>query len=351
MSLRTGASFANLILLLNKVSALYGLLALLTGLHLSPVQLSMYIYSLLVLALATYLAPHIQKQSPFHCLALAWLSVIDTIVNAGYTAVFAVTWFLVLAQHQSQSPSQSGALGAGGATINDTAGFTSPEYNVSRVDIIGNPATGSSDVIAVGSPASAAIGMNTTSGAPTLSHGILQPEGITSAVVVVALFLMRIYLMFIVISFAREVLGRHMGRMQQDAPTWQADNKKSGQAHTPFSERYTAGKGWKGKVGRAMLKVRRSYWLGAEGELFDDLVEDNVYSSVNHPDTGGIAERERRRRSGTSPRPVPPEVLEMREKLLENMQENDAHMEGVQGAARSGSDDCSSRSFRDYLSI
>ncbi|MCJ1438048.1 hypothetical protein MMC27_007435 [Xylographa pallens] len=318
MSLRTGASLATLALLLNKVSALYGLLALLTGLHLSPVQLSMYIYSLLVLAFASYLAPHIRTQSPFHCLALAWVYVIDTVVNAGYTVVFAVTWFLVLAQHQSQSPSQAGTPGAGGATINDTAGFTSPQYNVSRVDIVGTPAMDSSDAIAVGSPASAAAGLDTAPGAPTLSHGFLQPEGITSAVVVVVLFLIRIYLMFIVISFAREVLRRHMSRIQQDITTLQVEGVKNGRAQTPFSEHYTAGKGWKGKLGRAMVKVGKGYWLGEEGEQFDSMVEDSRYLAVNEAETGGVGERERRRRSGMSPRPVSVETFDARDKLLKS---------------------------------
>ncbi|MCJ1417776.1 hypothetical protein MMC32_004121 [Xylographa parallela] len=318
MSLRTGASLATLALLLNKVSALYGLLALLTGLHLSPVQLSMYIYSLLVLALATYLAPHIRTQSPFHCLALAWVYVIDTVVNAGYTAVFAVTWFLVLAQHQSQSPLQDGAPGAGGAMINDTAGFTSPEYNVSRVDIVGTSAMDSSDAIAVGSPAHATAGMNTALGGPALSHGFLQPEGMTSAVVVVVLFLIRIYLMFIVISFAREVLRRHMSRIQQDITASQVEGVKIGQAQTPFSEHYTAGKGWKGKLGRAMVKVGRGYWLAGTGEQFDSMLEYSRYLASYEAVRGGVGERERRRRSGTSSRPVSVEIFDTQDKLLKS---------------------------------
>ncbi|MCJ1288047.1 hypothetical protein MMC26_007400 [Xylographa opegraphella] len=283
MSLRTGASLATLTLLLNKVSALYGLLALLTSLHLSPVQLSMYIYSLLVLAVITYLAPHIRTQSPFHCLALAWVYAIDTVVNAGYTVVFAVAWFLVLAQHQSQNPSQDGTPGAGGVMINDTAGFISPKYNVSHVELVGTAAMDSSDSIAVGSPAVAAAGMNTTPGAPMLSHGFLQPEGITSATVVVVLFLIRIYLMLIVMSFAREVLRRHMSRIQHDATTLQVHDEKSGQAQTPFSERYTAGKGWKGRLGRAMVKPGRRYWLGAEHEQVDGLVDGSRYLPESRP--------------------------------------------------------------------
>ena len=70
MSLSTGASLITLSLLLNKVSGLYGLLALLTGYHLSPIQLSMYIYSLFALVLTALLVPHIRTQSPLHCLAL-----------------------------------------------------------------------------------------------------------------------------------------------------------------------------------------------------------------------------------------------------------------------------------------
>ena len=319
MSLRTGASLATLTLLLNKVSALYGLLALLTGLHLSPVQLSMYIYSLLILALVAYLAPHIRTQSPFHCLALAWVYEIDTVVNAGYTVVFAVTWFLVLAQHQSQSLSQDGVPGAGGATINDTAGFTSPEYYVSRVDIVGTPALGSSDAIAVGSPASAAAGRSTTPGVPTFSHGFLQPEGITSAVVVIVLFLIRIYLMIIVINYAREVLRRHMSRLQQDATNYQGEGKTSGQAQTPFSEQLVAGKGWKGKLGRAIVKVGKGYWLGEEGDQFDDSARRSEYLAVNETERPGAGERERRRGGGGgSPRPIPADNFDPRDKQLES---------------------------------
>ncbi|GAT30995.1 UPF0596 Golgi apparatus membrane protein c [Aspergillus luchuensis] len=122
MSLQTGASLITLSLLLNKISGLYGLLALLTGYHLSPVQLSMYIYSLLALGLTALLFPHIRKQTPLQCLALAWLYVLDSLINAAYTAAFGVTWFLVVSQHYDNGS----ASGPGGETIAQTAGFTSP---------------------------------------------------------------------------------------------------------------------------------------------------------------------------------------------------------------------------------
>ncbi|MCJ1477687.1 hypothetical protein MMC13_006360 [Lambiella insularis] len=308
MSLRTGTSLAILTLLLNKLSALYGLLALLTGLHLSPLQLSMYIYSLFALIATAYLAPHIRSQSPFHCLALAWLYVVDTLINVVYTALFAVTWFMVLAQHQSQEQVQEGTPGAGGQTINDTAGFTSPKYNVSHVGIVGSSTAGLSDAVAVGAASGTAAGVNATIGVPTLGHGFQQPESKTSAVVVLTLLLIRLYLMFIVISYARYVLHRSMSRSQWDESTWPTHNEKSGSRQSPFSKDYGTGKGWKGVFGRAMLKVGKSYWLGGELGSPGASPEKTRPLCGRVEELDGILQRERRRRSGTSPRPPLAEV-------------------------------------------
>lgn len=94
MSLQTGTEMISIALLINKVTGLYGLLAILTGFSLDAVQLSMYIYSVAVLATLAMLIPHIRKQSPFQNLALAWLYIIDTAANAAYTATFAAQWYL-----------------------------------------------------------------------------------------------------------------------------------------------------------------------------------------------------------------------------------------------------------------
>ncbi|KAK4996805.1 hypothetical protein LTR28_000069, partial [Elasticomyces elasticus] len=51
VSLRTATEYITLTIALNKLSGLYGLLALLTGYHLNPLQLSSYVYSLFALAL------------------------------------------------------------------------------------------------------------------------------------------------------------------------------------------------------------------------------------------------------------------------------------------------------------
>ncbi|KAL1869933.1 hypothetical protein Daus18300_005394 [Diaporthe australafricana] len=94
MSLQTGTEMISIALLINKVTGLYGLLAILTGFSLDAVQFSMYIYSVAVLATLALLIPHIRKQSPFQNLALAWLYIIDTAANAAYTATFAAQWYL-----------------------------------------------------------------------------------------------------------------------------------------------------------------------------------------------------------------------------------------------------------------
>src|SRR5882757_5952579 len=122
MTLSTGASLITLSLLINKLAGLYGILALFTGYALSPFQLSMYVYSTFALFLSAYLGSHIRTQSPLQCLALAWFYVLDSIVNAAYTVAFAVTWFLVLAQHNGGVPGEK--QGPGANTMDNTSGFT-----------------------------------------------------------------------------------------------------------------------------------------------------------------------------------------------------------------------------------
>lgn len=94
MSLQTGAEIITVALLINKATGLYGLLAILTGYALDAVQLSMYIYSVAVLASLAFLLPHIRRHSPFQNLLLSWVYIIDTALNTAYTAYFALEWFM-----------------------------------------------------------------------------------------------------------------------------------------------------------------------------------------------------------------------------------------------------------------
>ena len=316
MSLSTGASLITLSLLLNKVSGFYGLLAVLTGYHLNPLQLSMYTYSLLGLGLTVYLGPHIRSQSPFQCLALAWFYILDSIINALYTAAFAVTWFLVLAQHNAgENPAKAGP---GAGTIDDTSGFTNPHFNVSSVDVVASPASGAvdgQDATAVATPAPNAAGATGT-GNGSLAHGVLQPESMNSIGVIIALWTVRAYFCLIMLSYARFVVRRYIVATASRNLNYTSASTSSNMAENPFAEGQQLGKGWKGKVGRFLISLGPRYFLGREedeswmaglGGKFRKSAEDGM-SVPKEESTPNTVERERRRRSGTGPPPPPPQL-------------------------------------------
>ncbi|MCJ1277560.1 hypothetical protein MMC21_005373 [Puttea exsequens] len=317
MSLRTGTELSTLSLLLNKVSGIYGLLALLTGLHLSPLQLSMYIYSILALVLVLVLAPHIRTQSPFHCLALAVFYILDSLVNAAYTAAFAVTWFLVVSQHHSDQAG-TGQPGMGGKTMGDTAGFTSPEFNVSHVDVI--PVSPDDEAPAIAArqeavTAGSGTGAVATAVGPSLGHGMLMPESMSSIFVICLLWAVRIYFVLIVMSYARLVLRRHVANISRNTTQLYTPGGKSNFVENPFSPHLPEGKGWKGKLGRLMVGMGKGYWLGSEEGDEAWMNEEVAMGRVRRKEGGGVdgtgvVERERRRRSGTGPPPPPmPQLL------------------------------------------
>ncbi|KAL8678947.1 MAG: hypothetical protein Q9186_004715 [Xanthomendoza sp. 1 TL-2023] len=306
MSLRTGTELITLSLLLNKVSGIYGLLAILTGLHLSPLQLSMYIYSLVALVITVLLASHIRTQSPFHCLALACFYILDSFINAAYTAAFAITWFLVISQHHSDASGDE-APGPGGSTIDETSGFTSPQYNVSHVDVVVAPDPGVSpgdEAVTVGQP-----GFSTTASGPSLGHGVLQPESISSIITICALWAIRIYFVLVVMSYARLVLRQHLAATSRANTALHTGSKPTTMAENPFSPHLAEGRGWKGKLARIMVALGKSYWLGSEEG--DEAWLNNAQSyrrreeALSSP-VPGVVERERRRRSGTGPPPPMP---------------------------------------------
>ncbi|KAJ5527036.1 hypothetical protein N7513_011195 [Penicillium frequentans] len=275
MSLETGASLITLSLLLNKISGLYGLLALLTGYHLSPVQLSMYLYSLIALAITAILFPHIRKQSPLECLALAWLYLIDSLINAAYTAAFGVTWFLVVSQgYDSGKPS-----GPGSETIAETAGFTSPKA------------------------------------ADNLSNVVAQPESFQSIVFISLLWAVRVYFVLVMLAFARQTLRLWIAVPRHtQLPTHSRNVSIASVAdidREPFTPYSPDGQGWKGKLGRIMVGIGHSYWLGEEeeGNWLGNLGQKFRARSQNNNELPGPLERERRRRSGTGPPQPSPSII------------------------------------------
>ena len=318
MSLQTGATLITLSLLLNKVSGLFGVLVVLTGFHLSPFQLSMYIYSLLALALTAILAPHIRKQTPLQCLALAWFYLIDSVVNAAYTAVFAVTWFMFISQHENSSPT-SGP----GSTMNDAAGFTNPKYNVSSVEV--DPSSDTASGRPADSPAGTSDGAD---GSPSIGNGVFQPESLQSIGIICTLWAIRIYFVLVMLSFARQCLRQHaLNRLTSTASrpgsVMHSRNPSAvSSLHSrssslisnvnlemePFAMKYPEGQGWMGKLGRLMVSFPRSYWLDGEND------DDSWIIGMNRKfrrsrDQGGVLERERRRRAGTGPPPPSKDVL------------------------------------------
>lgn len=284
-------------ILINKLSGLYGMLALFTGVELSPLQLSMYLYSLLALILTLYLYPHIRRQSPLQCVALAYFYAIDSIINALYTAAFAVAWFWLLANHPDDNNSAPGAR-----TINSSAGFTNPEYNVSGVNIHPVPAAGLK-------PEQSAVTYGTVQGdgSPAgLGNALFQSGTVASMTIICGLWIVRVYFIFIMMAFARSVLRQHIATTSNPSAAWQAQTNSeydNSLAENPFSESREEGQGWEGKLGRAMLKVAPHYWLGADEDREWMRGLGGKFNRKNTEPTG-VLERERRRRSGTGP-PVP----------------------------------------------
>lgn len=280
----------------------------------------MYIYSIFALGLTVYLTPYIKTESPLHCLALAWFYVLDSIVNAAYTGVFGVTWFLVLMSHQAGTP-VGNSTGPGAGTVGDTAGFTDPEFNVSKVDVVAAPqgvALGSGqDAVAGGTPADVPAGTN--------ANIVWGRESINSLGIIILLWTIRAYFCLVMLAWARMVLRQHIAAMNARDPNtnFAAASKDTGMAENPFADGKPDGNGWTGKLGRFMVGIGKGYWLGVEGdETWMNGISGKFgqqarrqgamgsISSTTSSNGGAIqlakinSERESRRRSGTGP-PLP----------------------------------------------
>ena len=174
--------------------------------------------------------------------------------------------------------------------MNGTAGFTEPALNVSSVDVVKMGEGGfEEDAVALATVADVPAGANTMAGLPTVAAGFAQQESLSSALVVMALWMLRLYLMVVVMSFAREVLGRRaaMGKGRE--------LDVSGTHGEMFEEM----EGWKGRIGRAMLKIGKSYWLDWEVEEVNgryQLLDER--RTEKDTESFGLGEKHRRRRSG-----------------------------------------------------
>jgi hypothetical protein len=260
--------------------------------------------AVIVLAL---LMPHVRKGSPFQNLALAYFYVLDTVVNTAFTSAFALTWLLAVSADKAGEGVPKSAPGAG--MIDDTAGFTSPKYNVSKVDVV--VGEGQETVALVGTAATTAA----AGGSASLGHAVGIEESIPSLVLVFLFTAIRLYFILIVMAYARQVLRSHVySSKRQTKLHLHTDGATDFPAENPFKEENAEGKGWKGQLGRAMVRFGESYWLGGLGEQDDSWIKglDGRFRTSRNVSTGppGTLERERRARSGTGP-PAPPPNLKL----------------------------------------
>ena len=303
--LRTATEFILFTLAINKITGLYGILALFTGYHLNPLQLSHYIYSLVTLGLIAYLHPAIRERggSPLKNVALAWLYIADMVVSSVYTSLFGAGWFLLLAEHMGEDVGAGKGLGVG--TMNETAGFTSPSME----------GVGSVSVVATGPASGALAGQEAiafaSSSSPSSATGVfLQPGSMASLIILAVLSLVRLYFCVIVLSHARMALRQHIASTSSSYSTAADPTMADG----PFRGE----PGWQGQMGRAMLRFpTRRYWLGrdegeeewvrqARGRFEMGALKVKVPAGA---DVAPLGERERRARSGTGPPPPPLQVL------------------------------------------
>ena len=303
ISLRTATEFIALTLLVNKLTGLYGILALFTGYELNWLQLSHYVYSIVALGLVAWLMPSIRKpEEPFENVALAWIYVFDTVINSAYTTLFGAGWFLVLAQNLNQPMTfgDSDAPNAPGVgTIDDTAGSTNPEYNATHVDVVVEPGPGLLD-------GQTAIAYGSQYGA--LGNALLQSGTTASLTVLGLLWIIRTYFCILIMSYARSTLRQYVA----STSTSYSQPDEPSLAENPFRAGREEGAGWRGELGRLMLRFpTKHYWLGKD-ESEDEWVRATSGRFESGRGTGlrikvpenGVGERERRARSGTGP-PLP----------------------------------------------
>ncbi|PON21292.1 hypothetical protein TGAM01_v209883 [Trichoderma gamsii] len=213
ISLQTGTELISLALVFNKVTGVYGLLAILTGFQLSLFQLTTYIYCIGILGTLVYLIPHIRKQTAFECLALAWLYVIDTAINCASTFAFGMDWYFANAALATGSGVKPSSL---------------------------------PDIVAEGME-----GLRRE----TAMHGDAVPqETAASMILITGLTLIRVYFSLVVMNYARQVLQKYMQLMILEGPG--VDDHVG-----PFATDLPDGEGRRGQLGRTMVSFGRNYWM------------------------------------------------------------------------------------------
>ena len=260
--------------------------------------------------------PSIRRpDQPLRNVALAYVYVLDTVVNGIYTTFFGMGWFLLLSQHLEEPGKDNPLNGSNsvGGTMGDTAGFTNPEHNVTEVNVIAKPASG----VLTGQEA---VAYGAGSGPAAIGGAVLQSDSMTSIALLALFTVVRVYFCLVVMSYARSMLRQYIA--QTSASSMQYSTSETADptmAPSPFAEDRLEGSGWTGKLGRTMLRFpSKRYWLGREetdnqseweratSGRFESGRNGGKPLRIKVPETG-VGERERRARSGTGP-PLPVKV-------------------------------------------
>lgn len=237
-------------LVFNKLAKVYGILALFTGFDLSLLLLSTYLYSIVILVALVVLVPHIRKQSPLECLLLAWVYIVDTLINTACTTFFAIQWYLASAAEAEQ---------------HDAA---------NQPDVAGLPA------VAAMVTAATRKGLEH---APRAPYVPMPHDTAFSIILITGFTLVRIYFCFVVASYAQQILLRYVDRqIESDRPCAKDMNG-------PFAVGSDDGEGWRGWLGRSMLSVGRTYWLGyKDQEDWTRSVSERLRKATQPPIAGAV---------------------------------------------------------------
>jgi len=125
VDLKLGVTIALLFALLNKVAGIYGIVALFNGVGGSFAQVSMYVYSVLMLVALWWGLNAVSEEDPKRTLYFAHLFFADHVLSTAWIAFFAVVWW-VYTPHDGSKQSHSAAqqhiidVAGGGHNLTET---------------------------------------------------------------------------------------------------------------------------------------------------------------------------------------------------------------------------------------
>ncbi|KIH92275.1 hypothetical protein SPBR_02977 [Sporothrix brasiliensis 5110] len=231
-----GTEIISATLFFNKLTGAYGLLAILTGYSLSFIQLSAYLYNVAILVLLAICIPHIRRETPLPNLVLAWAYTIDTLINAAYTATFALRWYFasssaaVAAAATSSAAAVASAVSTSVPATMETASATSDAIvsaTASATSTVASTATAASILIlrddamgtATGSSTRATAIEASPSAVPTAGGGgwMGAHETTASLALIILVTVVRFYFSFVVVAHTRQALQRYGDHVAESA--------------------------------------------------------------------------------------------------------------------------------------